>query len=166
MNINPILEIRLPVSQEVPDENAFISIQNSIKDLLIPAPESHRILMIAMELFQNLKRHANHGHLALLRISEKIPGIYEISSMNFANVVSSKRLSGKHHELSETSDYRQHFREKLRKKYETHDSPGNLGLDICFRNSTRSKLKLVPFDKELNLIYLSFTLKKNGSTQP
>jgi hypothetical protein len=158
----PFLEIILPVSRDVKDEDAFKSIQSSIRVRFIPPPNRKRILVIAMELFQNLKRHSNHNHLALLRIRKNDKGDYVISSINFADSVSTGKLAGKHSELTETRDYRRNFREKLEKKMSSSEPPGNLGLDLCFRNSSMSRLRLFPYSEDLSLIYLSFTLNDYG----
>jgi len=159
---HPFLEIMLPVDMEVRDEDAFKYIQSSIRVRFIPPPIRKRILVIAMELFQNLKRHANHGHLAILRIRKDNGGNYVISTLNMADSSTTGKLAGKHSELAETKDYRRNYRDKLEKKMSSSEPPGNLGLDLCFRNSSKSKLRPFPYSEELSLIYMSFTLSDYG----
>jgi hypothetical protein len=155
---SPFVEIMLPVSSEFLDEDAFKIIQSSIRQRFIPPPNRKRILVVAMELFLNLKRHASKEHLALLRIRKEDSGKYEISSINFAETSPTENLSKKHAELNLEKDYRQNFKNKLSEKVLTSKKPGNLGLDICFRQSNGSKLRIFPQSSTLALVYISFFL--------
>jgi hypothetical protein len=155
---NPFVEIMLPVNREFQDEDAFKIIQSSIRQKFIPPPNRKRILVVAMELFLNLKRHASKEHLALLRIRKEESGDYEISSINFAETTPTENLSKKHAELLLKKDYRQNFKNKLSEKVLTSEKPGNLGLDICFRQSSGSKMRIFPYSNTLALIYISFFL--------
>jgi hypothetical protein len=148
----------LPVSSDFRDEDAFRIIQSGIRAKFIPPPNRKRILVIAMELFLNLKRHASRDHLALLRIRKEDSGQYEISSINLAEINPSEKLSRKHAELSKLTDYRQNFKKKLTEKLSSGSEPGNLGLDICFRQSSGSRMRIFPYSNTLTLIYISFLL--------
>ena len=160
--IDQVLEILLPAKHDVPDEEAFKAIESRTLDLGINQPNRKRILVIAMELFQNLKRHANHQHLALLRIRQLRSGGFQITSLNFAGSESTSRLQGKHSELMGCADYRQLFKQKLEKKISGNEVPGNLGLELCFRSASTSSLRMLPFSRDLSLIYLSFSLDNHG----
>ena len=153
-----VLEILLPVNQKLQDEDAFRTIDLRMSELSVQAPFRKCILFIAMEMFQNLKRHANPHHLSILRIRRKRNRGFEISSFNFADSQATGRLTGKHSALKKTADYRQAFREKLAQKMHGTEAPGNLGLDLCFRNSSSSRLQAIPFSDHLTMIYLSFSL--------
>jgi hypothetical protein len=155
---SPFVEIMLPVSRELKDEDAFKIIESSIRLKLIPPPNRKRIIVIAMELFLNLKRHASREHLALLRIRKEDSGKYEISSINLAEAKPTESLSKKHADLILEKDYRQNFKNKLSEKVLTREKPGNLGLDICFRQSNGSKMRIFPYSNTLTLIYISFFL--------
>ena len=155
---HPFVEIILPISRNVRDEDAFKIIQSSIRSRFIPPPNRKRILVVAMELFLNLKRHASSEHMALLRIRKEDSGGYQISSLNFADSGHTTKLSTKHRELCEETDYRQHFKKQLAEKVLLNGQPGNLGLDICFRQSSKSSIRLFPYSSTLTLIYISFFL--------
>ena len=161
---SPVLEILVPVNREISDELAFRNIESVAKSLNLPAIAGKRLLSVAMEMFQNLKTHANRSHLSMIRVRNSKTGLLEIASLNYADDISSKRLSSKHDYLKKLENRRESFVEKISLKTQNLEKPGNLGLDICFKYAKASKLKTVQSDNQLNLIYLAFLLDINGKS--
>lgn len=160
----PLFELLIPVKERVKDEDFFASIETRLKQIARHPSDRKRLLIVAMEMFQNLVRHGLHNRISLLRIRQTGDSGYRISSLNFADEEASRRLSGKHEKLSGIEDFRKNFREKLLHKLQVKEPSGNLGLDICFRNSKESRLRLFPSDKNQNLIFLSFSLENHGKS--
>jgi hypothetical protein len=159
-----ILEILIPVNHEISDELAFRRIESVAKSLDLPAIAGKRLLSVAMEMFQNLKSHANRSRLSLLRVSNTKTGLLEIASLNYADENSAKLLISKHDYLEKLENRRESFVEKVSLKTQNLEKPGNLGLDICFKYAKSSKLQTVHSDNQLNLIYLAFLLDINGKS--
>lgn len=157
----PVVEILIPANGSFPDEVVFSEIQGRLKLPELSPADRKRLLVVAMELFLNIRNHADHHHLALIRINT-VNGGFMVSSMNFARNPDSRRLSDKHQMLSGINDYRKNFRDRLQRKLVTPEPTGNLGLDICFRNCTSSSLHIFPARDNLQLIHLSFSLHPNG----
>jgi hypothetical protein len=159
-----LFEILIPAGRKFPDEVFFSLVDDRIRRISDNIADRKKILVIAMEMFQNMMRHGNHEHLSILRISENSENQFRITSMNFANANESRRLAGKHLKLCGVQDHRRNFREKLQQKFPITEPAGNLGLDICFRNSSSSSLKMVPGNGNLELIHLTFSIGKHGKT--
>jgi hypothetical protein len=160
----PLFELLIPAKGRVMDEDFYVSIETGLRQIARNPVDRKRLLVVAMEMFQNLVRHGLHNRISLLRIRKTRDSGYRISSLNFANEESSRCLSGKHAKLSGVDDHRKNFRDKLLRKLQIKEPAGNLGLDICFRNSRESKLRLIPSDNNQNLIFLSFSLENHGKS--
>jgi hypothetical protein len=159
-----LLEILLPARARLRDEDVYIELENGVRQLNISLSDRKKIMVIAMELFLNMKEHGFTERLSLLRIHDVAGKDFQISSLNFASPAETLRLSGKYNQLTRVGDYRKNFRDKLAAKNFTDEPAGNLGLDICFRNSTRNNLRLYPVSDELNLVFLSFSLHNHGKS--
>jgi hypothetical protein len=159
-----LFEILIPAGRKFPDEVFFSLVDDRIRRISDNVADRKKMLVIAMEMFQNMMHHGNHEHLSVLRISENGGNHFRITSMNFANADESRRLAGKHRKLCGVQDYRRNFREKLEQKLTNTEPAGNLGLDICFRNSSSSSLRMVPGKGNLDLIHLTFSIGKHGKT--
>ena len=159
-----LLEILLPARARLRDEDVYIELENGVRQLNISLSDRKKIMVIAMELFLNMKEHGFTERLSLLRIHDVAGKDFQISSLNFASPAETLRLSGKYNQLTRVGDYRKNFRDKLAAKNFTDEPAGNLGLDICFRNSTRNNLRLYPVSDELNLFFLSFSLHNHGKS--
>lgn len=159
-----LFEILIPAGRNVQDEDFFMDVETRVRHTALAPADRKKVLVIAMEMFQNMKRHGNHAHLALLRISEGAEKSLQITSINFADTDSARRLSGKHDKLLQISDYRKNFRQTLLNKMKVVEPAGNLGLDICFRNSSGSILRTIPQPGDLKLIFLSFSVGNYGKT--
>lgn len=160
----PIVEIILPANGTISDEDVFKHLDSGIKLLPMNHGDRKRLLVVAMELFLNIRRHGTHHKLAVLRIAQTSGSGYVISSINYADALEVSRLSGKHRTLLGVKDYRKNFRDKLQHKLIVPEPAGNLGLDICFRNSSASTLRVIPAAENLQLIHLSFSLYQNGKS--
>lgn len=161
---SPLLEILIPVNHEISDEAAFRSIESVAKSLNLPSIAGKRLLSITMEMFQNLKNHANRSRLSMIRVRNSKTGLLEIASLNYADDNCSNRLSSKHDYLEKLENRRESFVAKISLKTQNLEKPGNLGLDICFKYAKSSKLQTVHSDNQLNLIYLAFLLDINGKS--
>jgi len=119
-----------------------------------------RFRSVAMELFQNLIRHRSGKHLSLFRVRNLPNGHLSILTCNMTSMPSSEKLQRKFHLLQNTMDLKEHYLKKLAFKAENPGmDQGDLGLEICFRHTELSKLKVIPRESDLALVCLIFYQK-------
>lgn len=118
--------------------------------------------MIAMELFQNIRRHRLADRLSLLRIRQLPDHQIQFHTFNLAHSPTSEKLKKKFQILKKTANLKLHFQQKLlTKATEPEPEQGDLGMEICFRHTTKQNLRVFPVGPDLDLIYIEFLLSDN-----
>ena len=118
--------------------------------------------MIAMELFQNIRRHRLADRLSLLRVRQLPDHQIQIRTFNLAHSPTSEKLRQKFQILKKTDNLKLLFQEKLlRKAADPDPEQGDLGMEICFRHTHKQNLHIIPVGPELDLIYIEFLLSDN-----
>jgi predicted lipase len=155
-------EILLPSLASFPDEEAYQLFEVEATKLRLGNKQKKRFCMIAMELFQNIRRHRVIERLSLLRIRQLPDLQIQIRTFNLAHSPTSEKLKEKFHILKNTNNLKLHYQQKLLSKTsETNRQQGDLGMEICFRHTLRQNLQIIPVGPELNLIYVEFLLSDN-----
>ena len=152
-------EILIPSLVSFPDEDAYQLLEVEATKLQLGKKLKKRFCMIAMELFQNIRRHRLSDRLSLLRVRQLPDHQIQIRTFNLAHSPSSEKLRTKFQILKKTDNLKNHFQEKLKNKAAEPDpKQGDLGMEICFRHTHKQFLKIFPVGPELDLIYIEFQL--------
>jgi hypothetical protein len=155
-------EILIPSLVSFPDEDAYQLLEVEATKLRLGKKLKKRFCMIAMELFQNIRRHRLEDRLSLLRVRQLPDHLIQIRTFNLAHSPTSEKLNKKFQILKKTDNLKLHFQKKLLKKAaEPEPDQGDLGMEICFRHTIKQNLKIFPVGPELDLIYIEFLLIDN-----
>jgi hypothetical protein len=155
-------EILIPSLVSYPDEDAYQLFEVEATKMRLGKKLKKRFCMIAMELFQNIRRHRLADRLSLLRVRQLPDHQIQIHTFNLAHSPTSEKLKEKFHILQKTDNLKLYFQQKLQNKVsETNPEQGNLGMEICFRHTHKQNLQIFPVGPELDLIYIEFLLADN-----
>lgn len=155
-------EILIPSLVSFPDEEAYQLLEVEATKLGLSKRLKKRFCMIAMELFQNIRRHRLADRLSLLRVRQLPDHQIQIHTFNLAQSPSSEKLREKFQFLKKTNNLKRHFQQKLLiKTSEPEPEQGDLGMEICFRHTYKQYLQIFPVGPDLDLIYIEFLLSDN-----
>ncbi|HOY94606.1 MAG TPA: hypothetical protein PK509_02630 [Catalimonadaceae bacterium] len=155
-------EILIPSLVSYPDEDAYQLLEVEATKLRLGKKLKKRFCMIAMELFQNIRRHRLADHLSLLRVRQLPDNQIQIRTFNLAHSPTSEKLKQKFQILKKTDNLKLHFQRKLLSKAsDPEPEQGDLGMEICFMHTQKQNLQIIPVGPELDLIYVEFLLSDN-----
>lgn len=158
MNLGSI-EMLLPAFGHFQSELAFAAFQEHARNLGLSPKLRRRLVSVGMELVQNIHQHRAPGRVALLRLVPLGRDRVQIQSFNLAQRPVSEKLASKFHFLQNSAQVRKIFQEKLQDRTHLEASrQGDFGLEICFRLSEKKRLRQVPADRDLDLVFLQFEL--------
>jgi hypothetical protein len=156
-------EILLPSLVSYSDEDAYQLFEVEAGRMRLGKKLKKRFCMIAMELFQNIRRHRVADRLSLLRVRQLPDHQIQIHTFNLAHSPTSEKLKKKFQILKKSTNLKLHFQQKLQTKTsDPEPEQGDLGMEICFRHTLKQNLQIFPVGPDLNIIYIEFLLSDHA----